>query len=96
MPPHDLTGQSVSNHVLRSEEAMPLMQITSSAQLLFKGHPVNVKRETEGKNPANSIWLWGQGKRPQMPTLQEKFNLTGAVISAAGEVQSDRCGDFSC
>jgi len=58
------------------------MQITSSAQLLFKRHPVNVKRETAGKNPANSIWLWGQGKRPQMPTLQDKFNLTGAVISA--------------
>ncbi len=82
LPPHDLTGQSVSNHVLRSDEAMPLMQITSSAQLLYKRHPINVKRETEGKNPANSIWLWGQGKRPQMPSLQDKFNLTGAVISA--------------
>ncbi len=82
LPPHDLTGKSVSNHVPRSEVAMPLMQITSSAQLLFKRHPVNVKRETMGKHPANSIWLWGQGKRPQMPTLQEKFNLKGAVISA--------------
>ncbi len=66
----------------RSEEAMPLMQITNAAQLLLKGHPVNVKRENDGKNVANSIWLWGQGKRPQMPTLQEKFNLSGAVISA--------------
>jgi 2,3-bisphosphoglycerate-independent phosphoglycerate mutase len=82
LPPHDLTGQSISNQMLRSDDAMPLMQITSSAQLLFKRHPVNVKRETEGKNPANSIWLWGQGRRPQMPTLQDKFNLTGAVISA--------------
>ncbi len=82
LPPHDLTGQSISNHVPRSEESMPLMQITSSAQLLFKRHPVNLKRENLGKNPANSIWLWGQGKRPQMPTLQDKYNLHGAVISA--------------
>jgi 2,3-bisphosphoglycerate-independent phosphoglycerate mutase len=81
-PPHDLTGQSVQDHVLRSTAAMPLMQITSAAQLLFNRHPVNLKRENEGKNPANSIWLWGQGRRPQMPTLQDKFSLSGAVISA--------------
>jgi len=81
-PPHDLTGQSISGHVPRSAETMPLMQITSAAQMLFKRHPVNLRRETAGKLPANSIWLWGQGRRPQMPTLQEKFNLNGAVISA--------------
>jgi len=81
-PPHDLTGQSVTEHVPRTAEAMPLMQITNAAQLLFKQHPVNVKREKDGKHAANSIWLWGQGRRPQMPTLKEKYNLTGAVISA--------------
>lgn len=81
-PPHDLTGQSISSHVLRSEESMPLMQITNAAQLLFRRHPVNLKRENEGKLPANSIWLWGQGRRPKMPTVKDKFNLTGAVISA--------------
>jgi len=81
-PPHDLTGQSIRDHVLRSAEALPLMQITNAAQMLFKNHPVNLKREKEGKPPANSVWLWGQGRRPKMPTLQEKFGLTGAVISA--------------
>lgn len=82
LPPHDLTGKSILDYVPRSEESMPLMQIINAAQLLFKRHPVNLKRENEGKHPANSIWLWGQGRRPQMPTLQEKFNLSGAVISA--------------
>ncbi|NOR49443.1 MAG: cofactor-independent phosphoglycerate mutase [Desulfuromonadales bacterium] len=82
LPPHDLTGKSILDHVPRSEKSMPLMQIVNAAQLLFKRHPVNLKREKEGKPPANSIWLWGQGRRPQMPTLQEKFNLSGAVISA--------------
>jgi 2,3-bisphosphoglycerate-independent phosphoglycerate mutase len=81
-PPHDLTGQGIRNHVLRSEESMPLMQITNASQLLFRRHPINLKREDEGKLSANSIWLWGQGRRPQMPTLKDKFNLTGAVISA--------------
>ncbi len=81
-PPHDLSGQSVRDHLLRSEEAMPLMQITNAAQMLFKYHSVNVERDKQGKPPANSIWLWGQGRRPQMPTLKDKFNLNGAVISA--------------
>ena len=81
-PPHDLTGKSITGHVPRSAEAMPLMQITNAAQLLLKDHPVNLAREKQGKHPANSIWLWGQGKRPQMPTLQEKFKISGAVISA--------------
>lgn len=81
-PPHDLTGKSIQDHILRSDETMPLMQITNASQLLFKRHPVNIKRENENKHPANSVWLWGQGRRPKMPTLQDKFNLNGAVISA--------------
>jgi 2,3-bisphosphoglycerate-independent phosphoglycerate mutase len=82
LPPHDLTGKSILDHVPRSEKSMPLMQIVNAAQLLFKRHPVNLKREKEGKPPANSIWLWGQGRRPQMPTLKMRFGLSGAVISA--------------
>ena len=81
-PPHDLTHQSVRDHLPRGAEAEPLMQITTSAQLLFKEHPVNRRRKAAGKLPANSIWLWGQGKRPRMATLQQMYGLTGAVISA--------------
>lgn len=82
LPPHDLTGKTIRDQMPRSEKAMPLIHIINAAQLLFKRHPVNLRREAEGKHPANSIWLWGQGRRPQMPTLQDKFNLNGAVISA--------------
>jgi len=81
-PPHDLTNQSVRPHMPRSKEAEPLMRIITSAQMLFKNHPVNRKREAARKLPANSIWLWGQGKRPKMTTLREMYNLSGAVISA--------------
>lgn len=81
-PPHDLTGQSLRNHLPRTPEAEPLMRITTSSQLIFKNHPVNRRREAAGKLPANSAWLWGQGKRPRMQTLQELYGLEGAVISA--------------
>lgn len=81
-PPHDLSGKSIRNHVPRSAEAEPIVQITNSAQMLFNRHPVNQKRVAAGKLPANSIWLWGQGRRPQMPTLVARYGLRGAVISA--------------
>ncbi len=49
---------------------------------LLENHPVNMERRKKGLPEANSIWLWGQGKAPSMPTFQEMFGLSGGVISA--------------
>ncbi|MCD8072455.1 MAG: phosphoglycerate mutase, partial [Alistipes sp.] len=54
-------------------------------------HPVNVRRISAGKSPANSIWPWSAGYRPQMETLAEKFSLKkSAVISAVALIQGIR------
>ena len=34
------------------------------------------------ENPANMIWLWGQGTRPRLPSFQEKYGVKGAIVSA--------------
>ena len=54
------------------------------SQVLLENHPVNMKRKAEGKDPANSIWPWSPGYRPQMERLSDKFPQVkrGAVISA--------------
>ena len=49
---------------------------------ILKDHPVNKERIKKGLNPANSIWLWGEGTRPAIPNFKEKFGLNGAAISA--------------
>jgi len=49
---------------------------------ILKNHPVNIKRIKEGKNPANSIWLWGEGTKPGIENFYKKTGLKGAVISA--------------
>jgi 2,3-bisphosphoglycerate-independent phosphoglycerate mutase len=49
---------------------------------LFHRHPVNEKRKEEGKLPANSLWPWGQGRRPVMPTLPEQYGIQGVVVAA--------------
>ncbi|BCR04812.1 putative 2,3-bisphosphoglycerate-independent phosphoglycerate mutase [Desulfuromonas versatilis] len=81
-PPHDLTGQSVEGHMPRGEGAERLIQLMNSAQLLLHRHPVNLQREQQDKPTANSIWLWGHGRPPRMETLQQRFGISGAVISA--------------
>lgn len=54
------------------------------SQDLLENHPINLKRKAEGKDPANSIWPWSPGYRPQMEPLAEKYPQIrkGAVISA--------------
>lgn len=81
-PPHDITGKSVLEYFPKGEGADTLANLMNHAQLALHNHPVNKQREKEGKPVANSIWLWGHGKTPSISTYQEKFGLTGAVISA--------------
>lgn len=81
-PPHDLTRQSIEGHLPEGEGADKLIQLMNASQLLLHSHPVNVKRDQEGKSVANSIWLWGHGRAPRMETLSAKYGLSGAVISA--------------
>jgi 2,3-bisphosphoglycerate-independent phosphoglycerate mutase len=52
------------------------------AEGILKDHPVNRRRVSEGKDPANAIWPWSAGRRPKMQTIQERFGVRGAVISA--------------
>jgi 2,3-bisphosphoglycerate-independent phosphoglycerate mutase len=82
VPPHDITGKSILDFFPKGEGADTLTNLMNHAQLALHNHPINKLREKGGKPVANSIWLWGHGKTPSIPTYQEKFGLTGAVISA--------------
>ena len=82
-PPHDLTMQSVEEHMPQGEGAAELISLMTSAQILLHHHPVNDRRKKQwAEPPANSIWLWGHGRAPKMATYSEMFGLSGAVISA--------------
>jgi len=53
-----------------------------TARTIVRDHPVNRARIQEGKVGATDVWFWGQGRRPQIPTLKTRFMVEGAVISA--------------
>ena len=86
-PPHDISGKEIKDYLPKGKSSEKLIQLLNSSQMFLKGHPVNVKREEEGHKPANSIWLWGQGRKPDMPTLKERFGIKGSIISAVDLVK---------
>lgn len=88
-PPHDVTGTPFKDVLIKGLDAEAqktadyLNNLILKSQELLKDHPINKKRVAEGKDPANSIWPWSPGFRPQMETLQELYGIkSGSVISA--------------
>jgi 2,3-bisphosphoglycerate-independent phosphoglycerate mutase len=81
-PPHDITGKSVEPYMPSGDGAAELNSIMQRSVEILRDHPVNRKRRDEGKTSATSVWFWGQGKRPNLPTLKARFGIEGSVISA--------------
>jgi 2,3-bisphosphoglycerate-independent phosphoglycerate mutase len=81
-PPHDHSGQDVSPLMDLAGPARPLWELVRASWPVLRDHEVNRRRRAAGKQPATSIWLWGQGRPPKLPTLHERYGLKGAVISA--------------
>jgi 2,3-bisphosphoglycerate-independent phosphoglycerate mutase len=81
-PPHDIPDKEVIDYLPKGEGASTLVKLMSDSQLFLKEHPVNKRREEKGLVPANSIWLWGQGKKPYFPPFSEKYKVNGGVVTA--------------
>jgi 2,3-bisphosphoglycerate-independent phosphoglycerate mutase len=81
-PPHDITDREVEQHLPQGEGSSVVRNLMDRSQTLLGPHPVNRRREEMGKRRATSIWLWGQGKAPQIPSLKERYGISGGVISA--------------
>ena len=86
-PPHDITERPTAEHLPRGPGAERVLDLMKRAKGILASHPENAKRTGEGKRPANSIWLWGQGRRAELPQLKGRLGVTGAVISAVDLVR---------
>ena len=81
-PPHDITKKPIKEYLPKSVEGKRLSAIMEKSHQLLKDHPVNLNRIKQGKNPANSLWFWGEGTKPQLEDFSKKFSLKGGIISA--------------
>lgn len=75
-PPHNIPGQPSEPYLPRGNGSEILLELMERACAILK---------LNGK--ANAIWFWGAGPKPQIPTLQKRFGLTGSVISAVDLVR---------
>lgn len=81
-PPHDISGRVIADYLSKSENAAPLIEMMKKSYDILKDHPVNRQRVAQGKRPANSIWLWGEGRKPGLLDFKEKNGLSAGVVSA--------------
>jgi 2,3-bisphosphoglycerate-independent phosphoglycerate mutase len=81
-PPHDISGRVIKDYLSDSENAKPLIELMKKSYNILKDHPVNVARREKGLNEANSIWLWGEGKKPVLEDFYKKNGVKGSVVSA--------------
>lgn len=82
VPPHDVLERPTGDYLPKGRDAEFLIEMTKKSYELLKDHPINKDRVARGLNPANSIWIWGQGTKPELPSINEKYGVNGCVISA--------------
>lgn len=81
-PPHDVLQQKVGPNLPKGEGSESITELMRRSYELLKNHPVNLARIEKGLNPANTIWIWGQGRKPSLTPFKDKYGIDGAVISA--------------
>ena len=81
--PQHVVGRVVSEYLPAGDGADTLRKLMEASVVILRDHPVNDERRTEGLNPANCLWLWGQGRALEWPSIADRYSLTGAVIAVS-------------
>ncbi|HJH32347.1 MAG TPA: cofactor-independent phosphoglycerate mutase [Methanosarcinaceae archaeon] len=81
-PPHDVIGKAKSECMPTGKDSELLCELIDASKMILENHSVNNKRIKAGKDPANYIWLWGQGYAPNFTEFWQLYGMTGSIISA--------------
>ena len=81
-PPHDILEKNITSYLPTGDNAEMLLSLQKKSNEILNSHPVNLSRIARGLRPANSIWLWGEGRKPAIPKFNEKYGIEGSVVSA--------------
>lgn len=77
--PHDILEKRIGEYLPKEKKLREMME---KSYAILAAHPVNIERMKKGLNPANSLWFWGAGTKPQLASFEEKTGKKGAMISA--------------
>ena len=93
IPPHDQLGKPYLDFLATplkgyesDEKAIKtadlLNTLIEKSQEILINHPINKKRKDNDKKMATHIWPWSGGPSPKIVPFNEKYGLSGSVISA--------------
>jgi len=90
VPPHDIMGREFSPHFPRGPGSDILVELMGKSNALLEEHEINVVRRDLGENPANMIWLWGQGQAPKqpLPKFEKVYKVRGAAVCAVDLIKT--------
>jgi 2,3-bisphosphoglycerate-independent phosphoglycerate mutase len=86
-PPHDISGREFASYLPEGPGSDDINALMEQAREILASAPVNLDRISNGLPPASDIWLWGNGKAVTLPTLADRYGLSGSVISAVDLVR---------
>jgi len=96
-PPHDVLNQKAGKHLPRGAGAEELRRLMYRSYEILKNHPVNKERISNGLAPANSVWLWGQGRKPGLDSFEKKYGIKSSVITAVNLIKGiGVCAGLDC
>ena len=81
-PPHDILGKNIGEYKPIGDNGEQIWDMMKKSYEILKDHPINKDRVNKGLKPANSLWIWGEGTKPTLPSFESKYGIKGAVISA--------------
>jgi 2,3-bisphosphoglycerate-independent phosphoglycerate mutase len=81
--PQTLVGRSIGEALPSGDGADFLRKLMEASLHIFRDHPVNQERRQSDRKPANCLWLWGEGRAVSWPSLAERFQISGVVVSSS-------------
>lgn len=81
--PSEMIGRSIGEYLPSGDGSDILRKLMDASLIILRDHPVNDQRREAGLKLAHCVWLWGQGRAPQLASLTERYQITGSLVSAS-------------
>ena len=86
-PPHDISDKKITTYLPSGAGGEVFLNLQKASYEILSKHPINLARVAAGRKPANSIWFWGEGTRPALPSFESVHGLKGGIITAVDLVR---------
>lgn len=93
-PPSVVDLHNPKDYLPAGEDAAGFRKLQSEIEMALHDHPVNVERELKGRQPVNSLWMWGGGCAPEPsvdphpPLFADDPLLRGYWESVRGDIDT--------